>query len=83
MLFRSPSGQAYLGCKFPAVPEYGPAIMREALKVGHRLKQEGVLGRFALDFVAVLLWKSGFGPIVRPTTTTTTVPRTTSTTGGN
>jgi hypothetical protein len=49
-----PSGQAYLGCKFPAVPEYGPAIMREALKVGHRLKREGVLGRFALDFVAVL-----------------------------
>ncbi len=49
-----PSGQAYLGCKFPAVPEYGPAIMTEALKVGHRLKKEGVIGRFALDFVAVL-----------------------------
>jgi hypothetical protein len=49
-----PSGQAYLGCKFPAVPEYGPAIMREALKVGRRLKEEGVIGRFALDFVAVL-----------------------------
>jgi hypothetical protein len=49
-----PSGQAYLGCKFPAVPEYGPAIMKEALKVGHRLKKEGVIGRFALDFVAVL-----------------------------
>src|SRR4029078_4543041 len=48
-----PSGQAYLGCKFPASPEYAPAIMREALKVGHRLKNEGVLGRFALDFVAV------------------------------
>jgi hypothetical protein len=27
--------------------------MREALKVGHRLAREGVLGRFALDFVAV------------------------------
>lgn len=49
-----PSGQAYLGCKFPASPEYGPAIMREALKVGRRLKNEGVIGRFALDFVAVL-----------------------------
>ena len=49
-----PSGQAYLGCKFPAIPEYGPSIMREALKVGHRLKKEGVIGRFALDFVAVL-----------------------------
>lgn len=49
-----PSGQAYLGCKFPAVVEYGPAIMAEAMKVGRRLKREGVLGRFALDFVAVL-----------------------------
>jgi hypothetical protein len=27
--------------------------MREALKVGRRLKQEGVLGRFAVDFVVV------------------------------
>jgi hypothetical protein len=27
--------------------------MREAMKVGRRLKQEGVIGRFALDFVAV------------------------------
>jgi len=49
-----PSGQAYLGCKFPASEDYAAAIMREALKVGHRLKREGVLGRFALDFVAVL-----------------------------
>jgi hypothetical protein len=49
-----PSGQAYLGCKFPASPEYATAIMREALKVGRRLRNEGVLGRFALDFVAVL-----------------------------
>ncbi len=28
--------------------------MREALKVGRRLAKEGVLGRFALDFVTVL-----------------------------
>jgi hypothetical protein len=49
-----PSGQAYLGCKFPASPEYASAIMREALKVGRRMMKEGVLGRFALDFVAVL-----------------------------
>lgn len=49
-----PSGQAYLGCRFPASPEYAPAIMRESLKVGRRLLKEGVLGRFALDFVTVL-----------------------------
>jgi hypothetical protein len=55
-----PSGQAYLGCKFPASPDYGPAIMREALKVGRRLQREGVIGRFALDFVAVLNDRNGW-----------------------
>ena len=49
-----PSGQAYLGCRFPARPDYAASIMREALKVGRRLAKEGVIGRFALDFVAVL-----------------------------
>jgi hypothetical protein len=49
-----PSGQAYLGCKFPASADYAATIMREALTVGRRLMKEGVLGRFALDFVAVL-----------------------------
>jgi hypothetical protein len=48
-----PSGQAYLGCRFPARPDYAVSIMREALKVGRRLAKEGVIGRFALDFVAV------------------------------
>jgi len=52
-LLGGPSGQSYLGCRFPASVEYGPAIMREAMKVGHRLMREGVLGRFALDFVTV------------------------------
>jgi len=52
-LLGGPSGQAYLGCRFPADPQYGPAVMREALKVGRRLAKEGVIGRFALDFVAV------------------------------
>lgn len=48
-----PSGQKYLGCRFPANVEYGPAIMREGIKVGRRLMEQGVLGRFAVDFVAV------------------------------
>ncbi|HXE79364.1 MAG TPA: peptide ligase PGM1-related protein, partial [Vicinamibacterales bacterium] len=48
-----PTGQTYLGCRFPASPEYSAAIMRQSLKVGRRLMREGVLGRFALDFVAV------------------------------
>jgi hypothetical protein len=48
------SGQTYLGCRFPADPAYAAAIMRDAAKVGARLAREGVVGRFAIDFVAVL-----------------------------
>jgi hypothetical protein len=33
--------------------EYAPAITREAAKIGRRLAKEGVIGRFALDFVVV------------------------------
>jgi hypothetical protein len=47
------SGQRYLGCRFPADPEYGATITHEALKVGERLRREGVLGRLAVDFVVV------------------------------
>jgi hypothetical protein len=47
------SGQSYLGCIFPALPEYAPAISEMAERVGRRLAREGVIGRFALDFVAV------------------------------
>ncbi len=46
-----PSGQSYLGCIFPADPAYAVEISREAGKVGARLAQAGVIGRFALDFV--------------------------------
>ena len=52
-LLGGPSGQSYLGCIFPADPGYATAITREAVKVGERLAQEGVIGRFAMDFVAV------------------------------
>lgn len=48
-----PSGQSYLGCRFPANAEYGPAIMREAEKVGRRFAREGIVGRYAMDFVVV------------------------------
>src|SRR5256886_15325969 len=47
------SGQTYLGCRFPADVSYAPSIMREATKVGARLAREGVVGRFAIDFVVV------------------------------
>jgi len=46
-------GQSYLGCVFPADKGYAALITREAAKVGRRLAKEGVIGRFALDFVVV------------------------------
>jgi hypothetical protein len=52
-LLGGPSGQSYLGCMFPADPGYAALITREAAKVGKRLAKEGVIGRFALDFVVV------------------------------
>ena len=52
-LLGGPSGQSYLGCVFPADTSYAPAISREAEKIGLRLAREGVIGRFALDFVVV------------------------------
>ena len=52
-LLGGPSGQSYLGCRFPADPAYAAAITQEAVKVGERLAEEGVIGRFAVDFVAV------------------------------
>jgi pheganomycin biosynthesis PGM1-like protein len=52
-LLGGPSGQSYLGCIFPADPAYAAAITEQAVKVGQRLADEGVIGRFAMDFVAV------------------------------
>jgi pheganomycin biosynthesis PGM1-like protein len=50
-LLGGPSGQSYLGCRFPADFSYARAISTEAQKIGERLAREGVLGRFAVDFV--------------------------------
>ena len=52
-LLGGPTGQSYLGCVFPADTAYAPLITREAAKVGRRLANEGVIGRFAIDFVVV------------------------------
>jgi hypothetical protein len=48
-----PSGQSYIGCRFPADTAYSQQIIEPAKRVGERLAREGVLGRFALDFVVV------------------------------
>jgi len=48
-----PSGQVYLGARFPADPAYAATITRSAEAVGRLLARKGVMGRFALDFVVV------------------------------
>jgi hypothetical protein len=52
-LLGGPSGQTYIGCRFPADTAYAPQITAQASKIGERLAREGVIGRFALDFVTV------------------------------
>ncbi|MFN2589888.1 MAG: peptide ligase PGM1-related protein [Actinomycetota bacterium] len=47
------SGQEYFGARFPADPEYAGPMTMEAERIGRRLVAEGVLGRFAMDFVVV------------------------------
>jgi hypothetical protein len=47
------SGQSYLGCVFPADPGYSRLISDPARRIGERLAELGVLGRFAVDFVVV------------------------------
>ncbi|HEY1407862.1 MAG TPA: hypothetical protein VF434_02920 [Promineifilum sp.] len=48
-----PSGQSYLGAIFPADPAYSRLITREAAKIGRRFVGEGIVGRFAIDFLTV------------------------------
>ena len=48
-----PHGLSFMGSRFPADPEYGPQIAALGRQVGERLVREGVLGRFAVDFVSV------------------------------
>lgn len=52
-LLGGPSGQSFYGALFPADPDYAAPITAEAMKVGRRLAREGVIGRFAVDFVVV------------------------------
>ncbi len=47
------SGQIFLGCRFPADPSYRLEIQNAGLRVAERLAREGVLGRFAVDFLSV------------------------------
>jgi hypothetical protein len=61
-LLGGPTGQRYLGCKFPADFAYARAISDDAATIGRRLAKEGVLGRFAIDFVVVRDTSGGWTP---------------------
>ena len=45
------TGQAYMGCRFPANDEYRTLLLADAEKVGKVLSRHGVIGRFAIDFL--------------------------------
>jgi hypothetical protein len=47
------SGQVFLGSRFPACKGYAPQIARLGQRVAKRLRDRGVIGRFAVDFVVV------------------------------
>jgi len=46
------TGQSYLGCRFPADDDYRSTLLAEAAKVGKVLSMHGVIGRYAIDFLA-------------------------------
>jgi hypothetical protein len=46
-----PSGQVFLGCRFPAHDDYRLTIQEAALRVGHVLSAHGVVSRFGVDFL--------------------------------
>jgi hypothetical protein len=46
-----PSGQVFLGCRFPARDDYRIAVQEAGLKVGQVLAEHGVVSRFGVDFL--------------------------------
>jgi hypothetical protein len=47
-----PSGQVFLGCRFPARDDYRIAIQDAGRRVGEVLAAHGVVSRFGVDFLA-------------------------------
>lgn len=52
-LLGGPSGQVFLGCTFPAHEDYRLDVQNAGERIGDQLKQRGVIGRFAADFISV------------------------------
>ena len=46
-----PTGQTYLGCRFPAADGYRLAVQEAGLRVGRALAAKGVVSRFGVDFL--------------------------------
>lgn len=47
-----PDGQVYIGCRFPASPQYAARLGRYGHAVGAALSPRGALGRFSVDFMS-------------------------------
>jgi hypothetical protein len=48
-----PNGQIFLGCTFPADPDYRVEIQEAGRRIGEVLAAEGVVGRYGVDFISV------------------------------
>jgi hypothetical protein len=53
-------GQVYLGCRFPANPDYGHQLTSYGAAVGELLADQGAMGRFCVDFAATRSPSSGW-----------------------
>lgn len=47
-----PTGQVYLGCRFPAHEDYRLALQSAGLRIAHVLAAKGVVSRLSVDFLA-------------------------------
>ncbi len=47
------SGQVFLGANFPADEAYAPALGEMGRKVAEGLRDQGVIGRFSIDFISI------------------------------
>lgn len=48
-----PSGQVFVGCRFPADDSYRMEIQESAALIATELAERGVIGRFGIDYVSV------------------------------
>lgn len=57
-----PGGQQFVGCRFPAHPDYAEIVAREAERVALFLQERGAIGRFGVDFVVARRPDGGWDP---------------------